>query len=251
VRKSKTTYSGVFLLIKCLLLIARLGLAETSLTGVTGLVNVPTARVIPDGKLAFGLGYIDNEYSLRGPDYPQFDYYVTVGFLPFLEGSLRITHFPGNSQPENYGSEKDRMASVRLLLTGESQYSPSVLLGFHDILGVYHKTSSSDSLKNVNFNTTYIAISKSISLPFIGSTSVHAGYASDLLMPNALSHSMLGFFAGADKKIGGSLTFMAEYDSKKYNMGLRLTPAKDRINLDIAFLGFKRISGGMAVSLDL
>lgn len=66
-----------------------------SLIGTTGLVDIPTTHVIPDGKVAFGTGYTDRKYSVHSPEYTQVAYYITVGYLPFLEVSLRVTNFPG------------------------------------------------------------------------------------------------------------------------------------------------------------
>jgi len=231
-----------------LIIIAQPGIAAISITGTTGLVDVPTARIIPDGKIAFGIGYTDREYSLRGPEYAQVAYYVTAGYLPFLEASLRITNFPGKMDAGAYGSLKDRMASVKLRIVNEGRYLPSVLLGIHDMLGVH---STRDPAESVNFNTAYIVMSKSIHLPLIRVLDVHLGYASDLMMKGARHHSMLGIFVGLERKLGRYLTVMGEYDTRKYNVGLRITPWGDRINIDLVVLGLKRISGGMSVSFNL
>lgn len=220
------------------------GIAAMSITGTTGLVGIPTARVMQDGKIAFGIGYTDNEYSLYGPKYAQIAYYVTVGYLPFLELSLRVTSFPKKMEVGAYGSVKDRMGSVKLRIMNESIYLPSVLLGIHDVMGTV-------SAKNVHFNAAYIVMSKSIHHQFIGLLDIHLGYASDVMMKEARDHSIAGTFAGMEMKLFRHLVAMAEYDTQKYNVGLRLKLWGGDANIDLVMLGLKHISGGMSVSLNL
>lgn len=226
------------------IILAQPGIAAMSIVGITGLVDIPTARIIPDGKAAFGIGYTHKKYSVSGPEYAQVAYYVTVGYLPFLEASLRITDFPGEMQPDDYGIG-DRMASVRLRVVNEGGYLPSILLGTHDMLGVYGERPT----ESVYFNTAYIVMSRSIRLPLIGALDVHLGYASDLM--EARRHSMVGTFGGLEKKLGKYFTVMGEYDTQKYNVGLRTTLWGDRLNIDLVALGMRYISGGMSISFGL
>jgi hypothetical protein len=137
-----------------------------SMVGTTGLICIPTAHIIPDGKLALGVTYTDAQYSLFGPKYAQVAYYATMGYLPFLEVSLRATEFPDFVQSKTYRSAIDRMASVKLQVMKENHYFPSVVLGVHDISG--------GALK---FNAQYIVVSKSIDFPLLGSIGIHIGHA--------------------------------------------------------------------------
>ena len=139
---------------------------------------------------------------------------------------------------------KDRMGSVKLRIVNESIYLPSVLLGVHDVIGTLRKES-------VNFNTAYIVMSKSIHHQFIGLLDVHLGYASDVMMKEARNHSMIGAFAGLEMKLFRYLAVIAEYDTQKYNVGLRLKLWGDGTNIDLVLLGLKHISGGMSVSFSL
>ncbi len=248
VENTKRTSLAFFSIVTGFSILAQPGIAAMSIAGTTGLVDIPTARIIPDGRVAFGIGYTDKNHSLRGPKYAQVAYYVTVGYLPFLEGSLRITNFPGNMQPGAYGSEKDRMASVKILVRKEGCYMPSVLLGIHDVLGVYN---SENPEANVNFNAAYIVVSKSIRLAFAGSLDIHMGYASDVVVKKASHYSMLGVFAGLEKELCEYLSVMGEYDTQKCNVGLRITPVGEYVNIDLAILGLKHISGGMSISFGL
>ncbi|MBD3180692.1 hypothetical protein GF312_00265 [Candidatus Poribacteria bacterium] len=224
-------------------------IGSTSITGITGLINTPTAKIIPDGKASFGMGYTDKKYSIHGPEHAQLAYYVTIGYLPFLEGSLRITTFPSKEGQGATGSVKDRMASVKFRINKESRYIPAFLVGFHDVLGIYGHED--DHLESVFFNTSYAVASKSLPLWILGSWDFHIGYASEILIKNAGGHSMVGFFSGVEKHIKEYITFMGEYDTKRYNFGIRFTPFRDWLVMDVVFLGAKKISGGLSVSVNL
>lgn len=239
-RNPGQTFLALFSLVTGLIILTKPGIAAMSITGTTGLVDIPTAHIIPDGKIAFGIGYTNKKYSLYSPKYAQVTYYVTIGYLPFLEMGLRITHFPGKMEPGVYGSTKDRMASVKLRVIKEGRYLPSMLLGARDIIG-----------GSTRFNAAYIVMSKCVHLLLLGSLDIHLGYASDILMKEADHHSMLGPFAGLEKKLCRYLTVMGEYDTRKCSLGLRIMPWGDRTNIDLVALGLKRISGGMSISFGL
>jgi hypothetical protein len=218
------------------------GMASMSMVGTTGLVCIPTAQVIPDGKVAFGVAYTDAKYSYRGPESAQIAYYATVGYLPFLEVSLRLSQFPDYLELKtNYGSAKDRMASAKLRIMKENRYFPSIVLGIHDIYG--------DAVK---FNAQYIVASKSINFPLLGLMYIHTGYAPNPIKFKKIMHySMEGAFAGIEKVLCPYLTATLEYDSRKFNIGLKIVPLGDRVYINIAVLGMNRISGGVSFSADL
>lgn len=136
------------------------------------------------------------------------------------------------------------MASVKLRLIKGGRYLPSMLLGVHDILSTAKEGA-------MDFNTAYIVMSRRVRLRLLGSLDIHLGYASDLLIKEAEHHSMIGPFAGLEKKLCRYLTVMGEHDTRKYNVGLRITPWGDRTNIDLVVLGLNRISGGMSISFGL
>ncbi len=215
--------------------------AATSLTGTTGLINIPTAYIIPDGKMAFGVGYTDKEYSQHGPKYAhaQVVYYATVGYFPFLEVTLRVTAFPGHMDTGNYGTDTDRMSNLKLRALNESRYTPSILLGVNDFMG-----------SSKHFNFEYVVISKSLHPPFVDSLGIHLGYATNPIK-EATHYSMNGMFGGVEIHLCKFLAVMGEYDTKKYNAGLRITLFSDKISIDIDALDMRRVSGGASFSFGL
>jgi hypothetical protein len=62
---------------------------------------------------------------------------------------------------------------------------------------------------------------------------------------------MKGAFGGIEKALCKYLSAMLEYDSRKYNIGLRIAPLGDRRCINIVILGMNRISGGINISTDL
>lgn len=218
--------------------IAQPATAAVSITGATGLMVVPTAHLIPDKKAAFGIGYIDRDHSLYSSEYAQIAYYVTAGYLPFLETTFRITVFPGMPFSGNYGSDKDRMVSLKLRVMEEGSYLPSIVLGGSDVYG-----------ESVRFNSLYVVMSRSVRFLIDRDLYMHLGYASDLM--EAQHHSMVGIFGGLEMSISRYLTIMGEYDTRRFNAGLRVMPWDDRANMDLIFMGLRGLSGGMSLAFNL
>ena len=214
-----------------------------SMVGTTGLVCIPTAQVIPNGKMTLGMAYTDAKYSRHSPEHKQIAYFATFGYLPFLEIGLRLTQFPDFIEPKAYGSAKDRMVSAKLRVIKESYLIPSLVLGVHDLYG-----------NAVKFNAQYLVMSKSTDLPILGPMGIHVGYSSNIIKYNKVrnyNYSMEGAFAGIEKVFCKYLTAMLEYDTQKYNFGLKISPLGDKIYIDVAILGLDRISGGMNFSFNL
>lgn len=104
--------------------------AEPSLTGQTGLIYMPDARLDPDG--TWRTGYSRAE--------PYGAVWISLTALPRFEGSLRYTEINGvpgfGSQPNtDYGDFKDKAFDAKFLLIGEDGFWPAVVLGGQDLFG--------------------------------------------------------------------------------------------------------------------
>ena len=94
-----------------------------NLRGMTGLIDMPTARVQPDGRLT---GTISNFGGFT---------YGTLTFqaLPRLEGAFRYAILNDFFLQE--GTLYDRSFDVKLLLARETRYTPALAIGLQDFLG--------------------------------------------------------------------------------------------------------------------
>ncbi|MEJ7138348.1 YjbH domain-containing protein [Amphibiibacter pelophylacis] len=120
--------------------------AAPSSTGVTGLINMPTADVEPGGNWRWG-------YSRFGPYSTA---YSTVSLFDRLEVNGRFTTIKGVAGFEGnaaYGDYKDKSIDVKLRLLDENDWRPAVAVGVQDIFGTEI------------FHARYIAASKSLALP--------------------------------------------------------------------------------------
>jgi len=215
--------------------------AGISLLGSSGLLNIPTAEILPDREICFGFSYIPKPYAfLVGPEYNNTAYYCSMGYLPFLEIDLRITRVV--NWKEYTFPIGDRMASFRVRLTKEQEHLPAIAFGIQDVISLVDDKESS------HFNALYLVGSKTLSLPFDMKTGIHLGIGTDWMKAN--EHHLVGIFGGMDLKINKFVSLIAEHDTEKINLGAKLT-FLSRINLIIAFLNAESLSGGINFSFTL
>ena len=112
--------------------------------GATGLMEIPTARVIEYGKFRVGFAQMD----------PYRYYYGTISPLPRLEINGRITEILGTEAKsglwENYGNYKDKAVDLKFQIIREGKYWPALAFGIMDPHGTRKHTSQ------------YLVISKQI-----------------------------------------------------------------------------------------
>ncbi len=230
-----------------MLLIAANGTAiagATSLGGMTGLLNIPVAAVAPEGTFHLGYNLIDRDQSYEGRGtLDNRVYFLTMGFLPRTEVSIRATVLPGESHIEGLEADGvDRMGSGRILLLEEATAEspgrsdwlswPAVAVGMDDLKGTRR------------YHSLYCVATKSIRRREAGlGGSISAGYGFRTF--RAGRYLLDGEFGGADIYFGKWVDFIVEYDSEKWNGGLRLFPAFP-LTAQLALLNFETPSGGVA-----
>lgn len=207
-----------------------------SLTGVSGLVTIPSAEVMRDGEFSIGVNYSPREILRDNSfDYNSLLIFAMGSYLPFLELGLRST-YPLQFKEHAIG---DRMPIVRIKIFSEKEFWPSVLVGFHDFLSAYGGNSA------VHFNSLYLVMTKNFYNGMIGTT---VGYGSDIMKADA--HQFVGIFGGINIRILKNFEVMAEYDGTHTNGGLRVK-LFDHISLLGGWLRWKYFSGGAGVSFGL
>ena len=110
--------------------------------GGTGLMEIPTARILPDGAMRLGLGQAS----------PYIWYTFGFGVLPGLELTARytdVTNIPAELGSE-FGSFKDKAFDIKYQLLPESKRGPAIALGLNDFEGTRQ------------FESQYLAISRQL-----------------------------------------------------------------------------------------
>jgi hypothetical protein len=217
--------------------LASTSVAAQALPGTSGLVSVPTAAITADGDLTAGVNLVAPHYhEYYGSTFEENVAQVrfaTIGFLPFVEVGLRLTHMNGGV-PQGIG---DRMVSVRVRLVKEGERLPAVAVGAHDIVGTRL------------FHATYVVATKTIGTP-AGAAGVTVGYGHDLLGLRAKGRQFDGVFGGVSLAPRSWITLLAEYDGERPNAGVRLGPLHG-VALLAALQNGDGFSGGMSYTFAL
>ena len=204
-----------------------------SVTGTSGLIHVPSARMLDDGQLVLGAAYISSPYFTyrnRGGSggnrriNPGLNTYITYGILPFVEVMFRYSHELNMKVTPQNKYFPDRMFSFRLRLLKENKSLPSIVIGSHDFGKFFTNFDAA-----TNFSTTYITSSKVINSKFLNFDFTF-GYAFDFFSLKA--EDLNGVFTGVQirSSLLESLSFIIEYDSKLINSGIKWRPINS-INL--------------------
>ena len=186
--------------------------------GGSGLLRVPSGRVINDGDVRFTFS----------DSYPYRNYSVTFGFFPFLELNGRIVEFRDKELAgggwSGYGYYKDKVADFKVQLFRENAYLPSVAFGVND----FHGTQL--------FFNEYVSASKRF-----GDLDLTLGYGGNILgsvfnKKDIERRELDGLFGGIEWNFRDNLSFVLEYDptdelvlgkgriSSHYNCGFRWHP---------------------------
>ncbi len=204
-------------------------------TGMTGFVNTPWAGVIEDRRVEAGYTHVPKRwaYDHRGRNDNEI-YYVTLGFLPRTEASVRWTVIPGYRSFEEEVSDSrltdtDYMASGRLCLVEPATNRPGLSLGIEDARGTRR------------FHSTYAVAGMPWRIESLrGRASM--GYAFKAL--EASGRTLLGTFGAFEISPLRFLAAQIEYDTEKWNLGLAV-PAPYGIRFRAALLDMRTLSVGV------
>jgi hypothetical protein len=213
------------------------GRAQIGLGGVNAVMTVPTANIQQDGYLAVGFGYIPRPYAvLAGWCCDDLPYFATLGFLPFLEISLRATLSP-NDDRTGIG---DRMASVRVQFLREARYRPALVLGIHDAIAIQGRKAW--------FQALYGVVTKTLSASKHLDIETTLGHGFDWL--EAYYHEFDGLFGGVSLGYRKLIFIKGEYDATKFNFGLGLQ-AKRLLTTNLVLLNGRTLAYGANLQIRL
>lgn len=210
-------------------------LENFGLSGTTGVVNTPVASVLPSGTIGFGFSLIDEQwaYNARGRT-DNNHYFLTVGFLPRVELSVRISYFPKGKlfQDADREGTADRGGSGRILLLTEGESRPALAIGVDDVRGTR------------KFHSLYAVGGKTFNLPVDDlAARISVGYGSDAL--DAKLHVLDGGFGSAELFYSDFLSWGVDYDTEKWNTIFRLVAFR-HLAARFVLLNFEAPAGGFA-----
>lgn len=159
--------------------------ASASMTGQSGLIQMPDARVQPEGIWRIGISEAD----------PYLAGWSSLSIFPRFEFSGRFTRIddvPGFADNPDYGAYKDKAFDAKALLWPERTYLPAAAIGVQDFTGTHL------------FRARYVAFSKRF-----GDVDVTLGYGGQRID---------GTFGGVryTPSWHPSLGLLMEYDANRY-----------------------------------
>jgi len=224
--RRQVVFLSSFLLVG--LVCAETSRATTGLTGSSALLYVPVADVVPNERFSFGgliadyQAFPSKQFSYFRVNKPSFYFsgYVTLGYIPRLEITVRGNGMPSAMGPADTGPfYTDGMISMQALVHRGGGGLPSIGVGFQDMYGF------------MLFNALYAVATWSI-LCESGDAVITGGWAVDWYDRNrgtadenyVVPHVMNGFVAGASYPVRRWMDGIAEYDSRSVNLGARIRP---------------------------
>ncbi len=218
-----------------------LNLFSQSLTGTSGLITIPTAEILPDGEIAFGMNYNNKKYvKYLDGKYSASNYFAAISFLPFLEIGIKVTRYMDFPHGQALG---DRGLSIRGKFLNETKTIPSVVIGAHDFL------ETRDQGTNKLSNALYIVTSKHFEINSNNNIAgLHLGYGTDWI--KSYAHHFLGLFGGISFEHKKILKGMIEYDGERFNCGTEIT-LFNHIKILAGLMEFNTFSGGICYKAQL
>ena len=202
--------------------------ASLALQGFSGILNTPSAFVLPEGTLHLMYSdQVDTRWR-QTPGFWQDNYHVAVGLFDFAELSGRLTSGPFSVFN---GGVRDISASVKLstaTFTRNYPWFPALAVGMQDVGGGAHNLQSRYAV--VSMDQWRFRLS--------------AGYGSG-------PDRMKGAFGGAELVLFDWMRLLGEYDTHDTNVGIRLTsPPLPLVPVSLQLTGKTTVSGSHAGSID-
>ena len=249
-RRQISQFSTYSLLSKSVILVAVvLGLStllpagvSPSLTGMPGLVHIPSADFMHDGVIYGGANLIPRQalpYSHYNND--GLVIFASMTFLPFLEFDLRLTKQLGI--PPSHHHTVDRSPSIRLKILRDRGWKPALVIGLQDIFSTVEQGEAR------HFGSTFIVATKIFKINNL-LISPTAGYGFKAI--KAGQYEFVGLFGGAKFQLFSHRQFSLsiEHDSESLNIGADISVLR-MMNLKCAILDLQYFSFGASMHFDL
>lgn len=210
------------------------GVRAQIVMGNTGLINIPTADMKPEGTFVGGATFLPKSYLDSWHNYNTGMYYITLTPLPWVELTFRETLQKGTQQisvppyvneegalvigevkPGKYGFHfQDRSYSLRLapLFWVKNKWVPKLVIGTNDPWSDHGGSY---------YSCLYGVTTETLDFDKIGKFGVSAGYFKSLNDRFGETKAYKGAFAGISYKPAfyDKLMVSADYDTKGVNLG--------------------------------
>lgn len=256
------------LLLACLLVPGGL-VAQVNISGKPGLMNIPTARVLPDGTFYIGYHYNPSNYDPRsanpnasvngGANQSSSIYYLTLALLPRLEVNINLFKANG-ALPLKERGIGDRQFDVKYAVLTERERRPSVAVIVSAPFGIDNSlvTYAAAATKNVTLSD---AISAEVTLgfgsPYYFDRSDNQGNDFDIFSNYKLHNKnerpnpyLSGPFGGVAIKVKKKAGGMIEWDSRHLNLGAYAT-LFTHWTVQAGVINFAQITVGTSYSISL
>ncbi|HXC56353.1 MAG TPA: YjbH domain-containing protein [Rhizomicrobium sp.] len=160
--------------------------------GEIGLLDMPSARMAPDGQFALTVG------ALQGTQRYNFGFQI----LPWLEASFRFSHILNFRGSHNY---YDRSFGMKVRLSREDEYFPEISLGARDLIGTGI------------YGAEYLVASKRLE-----DFDVTAGIGWGRLADNSVFHNPFALLFPSFENRGNGLTGGGQLNSNQLFRGLKV-----------------------------
>lgn len=234
--------------------------------GGTGLMEIPTARVMRQGRFRFGVAQIDPYRYYYG----SFALFEGFEFVGKVTEALGFKASPGSPNWQGYGNDKDKSMDIKFRFLKEGKWWPAIALGIMDPQGTR------------KYPAQYIVASKQIypfdftvgfgngrfgKRPLGGSDEI---FRAEILSDNTSWRDDGKFFWGVQFALSERLLLMGEYNPisyeeqtsdmvgkyftepvpSKYNFGLRWRPL-DWLEADLSWQRGQQIGGNISMAFDM
>jgi hypothetical protein len=211
--------------------------------GVTGLLNIPSAEMQPDGFFMAGGNYLPEEMTPDFFDHATGNYFVNITFLSFAEVAYRCTLM----KKEFIAGQKwqqDRSLTLRLRPLKEGKYYPSLAVGSDDLIKSYDFNPFTADERY--FASVYAVGTKHVAF---GGHTLGFTLGAYFLSDHSLAKSIFSGIRYTPSFLQ-SVSLLAEYDTNGVNIGAAAR-LFGHFSAHLFSYDFKAISGGVRYEFQL
>ena len=213
---------------------------DRSILGYSGLLIVPTGRIVNERSFSLGAGYFSRGQTVLDAsadrDVGEHVFFATVGFLSILEINVKLIR--PNDIKDNFFGIGDRSYAARLNVLRQERHGVDLSFGVSDWLA---EASYLHSIYVVGSRT--FALSENPSWTLL----TNLGYGNSV--QDTRGNYLQGIFGGVSLN-WRFLQSLLEYDGERWNAGLGVR-YREWFALRCSLLALRQFGGSLSVSFKL